>query len=481
MDEAKAEPIIRSYVLKSEAAEAEVWQCSLCSLRSGSEAEVMEHVSLEHLNIFCHKCEVCSVKTKLRTQLADHLAQAHGQQLSLATQDPDTAAAEPSSSAAAVEDSYSAAALENSSSTAVVEDSLGNFGDIDFPFRDHGMEVRVGEGGARRVHVGGAPQPLLRLNRSVLTKLSQGRLVSRAEADKLVSGHAVRNSQTGHYECSLCDGAVRREKLHMMQRHLYEHFNLYFYQCPLCNDIFRYGHQFKDHQESHKKALKRESGVAANAATEDGDTTVGPTDSSSNTTIGADKLLKSEYYESLETDFPDSALDLSTLEVAQLKGKKISTKQAKSIKGKYMIFNEKTQMHECQLCNFKREWRGNLQHHVLTHHYDVYLYRCPVPQCGLLLRNWPAFQSHHRSHRHDRHQEEEEEAPAGDGVDYQQLEAPLYAGEQEGLRIARSYTQPEPGGQQGARQCRVCGYRGKGAQVATHVLAQHLPAVHLYR
>ena len=70
---------------------------------------------------------------------------------------------------------------------------------------------------------------------------------------------------------------------------------------------------------------------------------------------------------------------------------------------------------------------------------------------------------------------------AGDGVDYQQLEAPLYAGEQEGLRIARSYTQPEPGGQQGARQCRVCGYRGKGAQVTTHVLAQHLPAVHLYR
>ena len=414
MDEAKAEPIIRSYVLKSEDAEAAgVWQCSLCSLRSGSEAEVMEHVSLEHLNIFCHKCEVCSVKTKLRTQLADHLAQAHGQQLSLASQDPDTAAAEPSSSAAAVEDSYSAAAIANSSSTAAVEDSLGNFGDIDFPFRDHGMEVRVGEGGARRVHVGGAPQPLLRLNRSVLAKLSQGRLVSRAEADKLVSGHAVRNSQTGHYECSLCDGAVRREKLHMMQRHLYEHFNLYFYQCPLCNDIFRYGHQFKDHQESHKKALKRESGVAANAATEDGDTTVGTTESSSNTTIRADKLLKSEYYESLETDFPDSALDLSTLEVAQLKGKKISTKQAKSIKGKYMIFNEKTQMHECQLCNFKREWRGNLQHHVLTHHYDVYLYRCPVPQCGLLLRNWPAFQSHHRSHRHDRDQEEEEEAPAG--------------------------------------------------------------------
>ena len=409
MDEAKAEPIIRSYVLKSEDAEAAgVWQCSLCSLRSGSEAEVMEHVSLEHLNIFCHKCEVCSVKTKLRTQLADHLAQAHGQQLSLASQDPDTAAAEPSSSAAALEDSYSAA----TSSTAAVEDSLGNFGDIDFPFRDHGMEVRVGEGGARRVHVGGAPQPLLRLNRSVLAKLSQGRLVSRAEADKLVSGHAVRNSQTGHYECSLCDGAVRREKLHMMQRHLYEHFNLYFYQCPLCNDIFRYGHQFKDHQESHKKALKRESGVAANAATEDGDTTVGTTESSSNTTIRADKLLKSEYYESLETDFPDSALDLSTLEVAQLKGKKISTKQAKSIKGKYMIFNEKTQMHECQLCNFKREWRGNLQHHVLTHHYDVYLYRCPVPQCGLLLRNWPAFQSHHRSHRHDRDQEVEE-APAG--------------------------------------------------------------------
>ena len=479
MDEAKAEPIIRSYVLKTEDAEAaEVWQCSLCPLKSGSESEVMEHVSLEHLNIFSHKCGVCSVKTKLRTQLADHLALAHGPQLSLATQVPDTVTAEPSSPAAAVEATNCPVGIEASSSAAAMEDSFGNFGDVDFPFRDHGMEVRVGEGGARRVHVGGAPQPLLRLNRSVLAKLSQGRLVSRAEADKLVSGHAVRNSETGHYECSLCDGAVRREKLHMMQRHLYEHFNLYFFQCPLCNDIFRYGHQFKDHQESHKKAMKRES-WSGTAAT-DGDSTVGNTESNSDTTIRADKLLKSEYYESLETDFPDSALDLSTLEVAQLKGKKISTKQAKSIKGKYMIFNEKTQMHECQLCNFKREWRGNLQHHVLTHHYDVYLYRCPVPQCGLLLRNWPAFQSHHRSHRHDRDQEEEE-ALARDGVDYQQLEAPLYAGEQEGLRIARSYTQPEPGGQQGARQCRVCGYRGKGAQVTTHVLAQHLPAVHLYR
>ena len=478
MDEAKAEPIIRSYVLKTEAAEAaEVWQCSLCPLKSGSESEVMEHVSLEHLNIFSHKCGVCSVKTKLRTQLADHLALAHGPQLSLATQDPDTVTAEPSSPAAAVEATNCPVGIEASSSAAAMEDSFGNFGDIDFPFRDHGMEVRVGEGGARRVHVGGAPQPLLRLNRSVLAKLSQGRLVSRDEADKLVSGHAVRNSETGHYECSLCDGAVRREKLHMMQRHLYEHFNLYFFQCPLCNDIFRYGHQFKDHQESHRKAMKRES-WSGTAAT-DGDSTVGNTESNSDTTIRADKLLKSEYYESLETDFPDSALDLSTLEVAQLKGKKISTKQAKSIKGKYMIFNEKTQMHECQLCNFKREWRGNLQHHVLTHHYDVYLYRCPVPQCGLLLRNWPAFQSHHRSHRHDRDQEEEEALARG--VDYQQLEAPLYAGEQEGLRIARSYTQPEPGGQQGARQCRVCGYRGKGAQVTTHVLAQHLPAVHLYR
>ena len=47
------------------------------------------------------------------------------------------------------------------------------------------------------------------------------------------------------------------EKLYLIQRHLYEHFDLYFFKCNLCNDIFRYTTQFKDHQEAHKKAMKK--------------------------------------------------------------------------------------------------------------------------------------------------------------------------------------------------------------------------------
>ena len=36
-----------------------------------------------------------------------------------------------------------------------------------------------------------------------------------------------------------------------------------------------------------------------------------------------------------------------------------------------MIYNEESKMHECALCDYTREWRGNLQFHVLAQHYQV--------------------------------------------------------------------------------------------------------------
>ena len=545
IEKEKAEPIISSYVRSNdESSETRKCQCSLCSFESDSESEVLEHIALEHLNIFQFKCDLCSMKFKIRRQLLEHLSTKHG---SVSQNEEGTDQEELREHSLEDEDSQSESELAE---------------DLNFPFSEHNMTVRTGVGGVRRVYVGDAKFPLLRLNRSVLNKLSVGKLTSKEEADKLVSGYTIRNTLTRAYECSLCDGAVKREKLHMMQRHLYEHFNLYFYTCSLCNDIFRFRHQYKEHQENHQKIVESSPEFSQNNETAiigkyheveefhfipeteardiissyfyfDESKTVFVCKLCSNaqssrmktfnhclmehlkifqyqceecqeyfqleSEIGKhylethgkkfekksklDKLQKSEYYESFETDFGDSLLDLSTLEMAELKGKKISTKQAKSIKGKHMMFNEKTRMYECELCNFKREWKGNLQHHVLTQHYDVYLYRCPVEDCGILLRNWPAFQSHQKSHKSPANAKDISAVSQTDHRDYMSLTEPLYVGEEEGLRIARGYHTQERCPDTGAMvtKCTVCGLRGKAGQVTSHVLAQHLVHVCLYR
>ena len=56
-----------------------------------------------------------------------------------------------------------------------------------------------------------------------------------------------------------------------------------------------------------------------------------------------DKLAQADKnYQSLETDLPD--VDISVIPREELRGKKISTIQAKSIKGLHMIYNESTKL-----------------------------------------------------------------------------------------------------------------------------------------
>ena len=82
-------------------------------------------------------------------------------------------------------------------------------------------------------------------------------MMNKKSADEIVSVYAIHNTGSRWYECALCDGQVRKEKLYLIQRHLYEHFNFYFMKCPLCNDIFRFTSQFKEHQEAHQKMMRR--------------------------------------------------------------------------------------------------------------------------------------------------------------------------------------------------------------------------------
>ena len=383
-----------------------------------------------------------------------------------------------------------------------------------------------------------------------------GKMMNKKEADELVSVYAIHNTGSRWYECALCDGTVRKEKLYLIQRHLYEHFNFYFMRCPLCNDIFRFTSQFKEHQEAHQKIMRksREDGNKEDKIGNYHEVTdyhYIPEDEAKpviesyyfhdesecvyicricsevatsqnkmfnhclkqhlkifqykcdlcpeyfqlhieikrhykkahgknfEKNLKLDKLSRNQqHYESPETDFPD-ILDLSSVPMEQLQGKKISTKQAKSIKGLHMLYNEESKMHECELCDFKREWRGNLQNHVLSCHYDVFLYRCPAQSCGLLLRNWSAFQAHHKSHKTGEVETEAEMEAETDGVKYHLLESPLFVGETKGLRIARSYHSQDKTSL--LHKCSFCQFSAKSQTASIHVLAKHLPMLYLYR
>ena len=547
LGEEKARPIISSYIKYNVGKEEEgenttnvTLQCSICQFEAEAETEVFEHIALQHLNIYQYTCDLCSKKVKIKRQLVEHMITEHGEEME---------GPRPQSSSVASDTSQETAG-----------GSGGMFEEDEFPYSEHNMSVRVAPNGAKKVYVGDAKFPLLRLNKSVLNKLVKGKMMSKKEADEIVSVYAIHNTGSKWYECSLCDGTVRKEKLYLIQRHLYEHFNFYFMRCPLCNDIFRFTSQFKEHQEAHQKLLRKTQEEGRPGSKEDKignyheaadyhyipeeeaktvvDSYYIHDDSecvyickicsdvqSSQTKMfnhclkqhlkifqykcdlcdeffqldieikrhykrthgkqleknsKLDKLSRNqEHYESTETDFPDIQ-DLSTVPMELLKGKKISTKQAKSIKGRHMLYNEETRMHECELCEFRREWRGNLQNHVLAQHYDVFLYRCPGEDCQLLLRNWSAFQAHQKSHRHNSTEKtSEEEEEEEDGVKYDQLEAPLYVGEQKGLKIARRYHSLDK--TSGLSQCRLCEFSAKAQTVSIHVLAKHLPHLYLYR
>ena len=577
MGEDKARSIISSYIvynMRKENGEMDLrLECSLCQFRNESEIEVYEHIAIDHLNIYQYKCDFCSMKVKIKRHLIEHMLEKHGldqfeeKTEMLITQSEDGSVSfvndqcEVELTSTGNEDE--AAGITLNVPVQIAEsynDSTKE--DDDFPYAEHNMTVKVGANGAKKVFVGDAKYPLLRLNRSVLNKLSRGKLLSKKQAEEMVFGYTIHNAESKMYECTLCNGAVQKEKSYLIQRHLYDHFNIYFYRCEMCNDIFRFANQFKDHLEAHKKAETKskvgsekrkashmkdkignyheaedESYIPAEEAKEIVESYYTFEDNGEESfscklcdfkgtnnlrmynhclkqhlkiyqykcdlcqelfkldieikrhymkihrkkyekSSKLEKLAKSDkHYESLETDFPD--VDISKIPMDLLKGKKISTIQAKSIKGLYMIFNEATKMHECELCEFKREWRGNLQFHVLADHFDVYLYRCPHTDCGLLLRNWSAFQTHQKSHREPTphvNVSEENQSIVGN---YHLLEEPIYVGEEEGLKIARGYHYFDS--VSGQYRCKMCSFSARSQQTSIHVLAKHLPFVFLYR
>ena len=72
----------------------------------------------------------------------------------------------------------------------------------------------------------------------------------------------------------------------------------------------------------------------------------------------------------LETDMPD-LLDLSSLSLEELRGRKVNHVQARSIRGRHVGRNSETGQFECELCDYKR----------LVQYLNVFI----VPTCTLFL------------------------------------------------------------------------------------------------
>jgi hypothetical protein len=58
----------------------------------------------------------------------------------------------------------------------------------------------------------GARLPLLVGSRAEVRKVAQGRLITREEADRVISCWTLLNSQTSKYECTVCGGAYQVSK-----------------------------------------------------------------------------------------------------------------------------------------------------------------------------------------------------------------------------------------------------------------------------
>ena len=252
-------------------------ECALCQFTHESEIEVYEHIALQHLQVFQYRCDFCQVKVKIKRHLIEHLLERHGVDPLEQEQGPDEVAQTTELVITQGEDGRVSLVsqevqvkteeqeeLQGESSITLnvpvarlgeEEETLEKFGD-DFPYEEHDMTLQVAANGSKKVFVGSAPQPLLRHNRSVLTKLSKGKLLTKKQADEMVFGYTIHNAESNMYECTLCNGTVQKQKQYLIQRHLYDHFNIYFLRCDFCHDIFRFASQFKEHQEAHKRQEK---------------------------------------------------------------------------------------------------------------------------------------------------------------------------------------------------------------------------------
>ena len=191
-------------------------------------------------------------------------------------------------------------------------------------------------------------------------------------------------------------------------------------------------------------------------------------------------------YESAETEVDCAPEEMGSLPLEQVAGRKVSSAQGRALRKCGVTRLESAGCYECQYCDHRREHMAQLCDHVMTAHYDVYIYRCPVEGCGKLLRNWSRYTTHRSTHGRTRaapapraRRKHWREESGGPEEGHHLLQEDTFVGKEEGLRIARGYFQYSE--EAGRYQCKLCEYRGRHQTVEQHVLAIHLRRLYLFR
>ena len=263
-----------------------------------------------------------------------------------------------------------------------------------------------------------------------------------------------KREEGGRNLCKLCPHSCTSGP--SMRSHLLaDHLKLTVFRCPECGETFGPEPEIKKHL-GEKHGLEWD---------------------------GLERVDDPEY-ESTETEV--DVEDLTSLPLEELSGKKISSAQGRLLRKTRITRNEEAGHYECELCDFKKEFMAQLSDHVMTAHYNVFIYRCPVENCGKLLRNWSRYTTHRNTHTREkatptpRARRQPFRSSTGPAqLDHHLLTEDVFVGKEEGLRIAREYFYFNE--EIRKYQCKMCKYQGRHQTTEQHVLAIHLRRLHLFK
>ena len=124
------------------------------------------------------------------------------------------------------------------------------------------------------------------------SEIKDYQLIAEDDAGPIIESHFCLDEKEQVYVCKVCR---RREvgRSETFNHCLEEHLQIFLFQCDICGAQFKFQTEIQKHYLTrHQKKFEKNSKL--------------------------DKLSKAEYYESLETDFPDPLLDISTLPLEEL-------------------------------------------------------------------------------------------------------------------------------------------------------------------
>jgi len=556
--EAEIEKIYSSYMIFETNQDGKVeYKCQLCQFFSLELSQVSDHVLLTHLNVYGYSCEFCNKKFKTRNDLKIHLQYVHTKELlddsytnEIKENDIDKQNENEDTYTKEVENAYRDQNEKRSHDSFPDVFDIGGTEELEVDTSvtratvisdfESIIETKFTEDGSKKVFVKGASFPLLKHNHSTLEKIYNARFMKKEEALQTVTTSFLKNSQNNKYECILCQGKFKAEKISLIQNHMFKHFNIFIYRCGLCLDVFRTKNGLELHISNHELESSQSKQKLIGSYHLEGKEEFLPPDKAKpiiesyfirignnfgsfeclvckaafssyqkvyNHSLRAhlriycyscedcDKTFKysgdftkhkkEEHLHNvvkqyIENDFPELE-DLSHIPIDMLKEKRINKIQEKSLRGRNFSFIVDSQQWECQLCTLKSQYKSTLQNHMYSVHYRVFTCVCSL--CHQKFHNLNQLNVHRKSvHTNNKPKENEnvDEVVVDKTVEYEKLTSPMYLGESKGKEVAKQYIVKDSDRE--VRRCRLCSFEQDSTiQLQQHILTKHLTNVFLYK